>query len=167
MNPRSQLTLQYSTTTCCGSALSHVSMALQMEHSLSRGGACSSGQPKSWTWGEGGRRGTTEGGGHKRRDMGGDGKGTRCRGRWGPTKDKRLLVVHDRLNTFLMGTMGLIPAAPCFGVSQVRSHLGRCQLLLLIRRSWGLVGVGVEFNGFNPLLPWGLGGSGHVFSLKG
>lgn len=26
-------------------------MALQMEHSLSSGGACSSGQPKSWTCG--------------------------------------------------------------------------------------------------------------------
>lgn len=48
-NPRSLPTLQYSTTTCWGSALSHVSMALQMEHSLSKGGACSSGQPKSWT----------------------------------------------------------------------------------------------------------------------
>lgn len=50
MTPKSQPTLQYNTTTCWGSALSHVSMALQMEHSLSRGGACSSGQPKSCTW---------------------------------------------------------------------------------------------------------------------
>ena len=49
MNLKFQLTLQYNTTTCCESALSQVSMALQMEHSLSRGGACSSGQPKSWT----------------------------------------------------------------------------------------------------------------------
>lgn len=67
MNPRFPLTLQYSTTTCCGSALSHVSMALQIEHSLSKGGACSSGQPKSWTWGwwGGGHRGATEGGAHK------------------------------------------------------------------------------------------------------
>lgn len=41
------LTLQWMTTTCRGSALSQLSMALQMVQILSRGGACRSGQPVS------------------------------------------------------------------------------------------------------------------------
>lgn len=41
------LTLQWMTTTCWGSLFSQDSWALQMVHTLSRGGACSSGQPTS------------------------------------------------------------------------------------------------------------------------
>lgn len=48
------LTLLWITTTLWLSALSHVSMALQMLQILSRAGAWWSGQPKSNTW-EGGR----------------------------------------------------------------------------------------------------------------
>lgn len=44
------LTLQWRTATCWESEFSQVSMALQMEQILSRGGACRSGQPKSCTW---------------------------------------------------------------------------------------------------------------------
>lgn len=45
------LTLQCRTTTCWGSEFSQFSMALHMAQILSSGGACMSGQPKSWTWG--------------------------------------------------------------------------------------------------------------------
>lgn len=48
-HPRT-LTLQCSTTTCWESEVSHISMALHMAQILSSGGACRSGQPKSWTW---------------------------------------------------------------------------------------------------------------------
>lgn len=41
------LTLQWMTTTCWGSLFSQDSCALHMVHILSRGGACSSGQPTS------------------------------------------------------------------------------------------------------------------------
>lgn len=41
------LTLQWMTTTCWGSLFSQDSCALQMVHTWSRGGACSSGQPTS------------------------------------------------------------------------------------------------------------------------
>lgn len=45
--PGGTLTLQWMTTTCWGSLCSQDSCALQMVHTLSRGGACSSGQPTS------------------------------------------------------------------------------------------------------------------------
>lgn len=44
---RPELTLQWMTTTCWGSLSSQDSCALQMAHTLSSGGACSSGQPTS------------------------------------------------------------------------------------------------------------------------
>ena len=49
--PSPSLTLLWMTTTLWESALSHVSMALQMLQILSRAGAWWSGQPKSNTWG--------------------------------------------------------------------------------------------------------------------
>lgn len=48
-NKFSHFTLLWRTTTLCGSALSHVSMALQILHIFSRAGVWKSGQPKSST----------------------------------------------------------------------------------------------------------------------
>lgn len=54
-------TLQWMTTTWSGSALSQLSMALQMVQILSRGGACRSGQPVSSVCGTRSERGHVTG----------------------------------------------------------------------------------------------------------